>query len=214
MSLRIPTLLKSIAEFFYIYENSHVLSFFIAWKKNQSCSSPEILNYRIEIICITFYVCLTLICILITKGADIRTWNNIHHSHNWGSYSNFIWCRRVATLDLTNVCTSAYNNRISINTHIKLTLSFNRITNEGMDLLVDVVINYNSTLQWLSLAEAPGATPSRICRPWKITPQSDLKTARSPRSTRATAAAPFRQSDRCECAERERKPAGGGRFSY
>ncbi|CAF4926982.1 unnamed protein product, partial [Rotaria magnacalcarata] len=36
-------------------------------------------------------------------------------------------------------------------TLIKLTLSYNRIGNEGMDILADLLVNYNSTLQWLSL---------------------------------------------------------------
>lgn len=41
-------------------------------------------------------------------------------------------------------------------TLLKLTLSFNRITNEGMEMFVNVLIDDNSTLQWLSLAGHPG----------------------------------------------------------
>jgi hypothetical protein len=40
-------------------------------------------------------------------------------------------------------------------TLIKLTLSFNRISSEGMDILADVLINHNSNLQWLSLVGNP-----------------------------------------------------------
>ena len=43
-------------------------------------------------------------------------------------------------------------------TLIKLTLSFNRITNEGMEMFIDALINDNSTLQWLSLAGNVGIT--------------------------------------------------------
>lgn len=41
-------------------------------------------------------------------------------------------------------------------TLLKLTLSFNRITNEGVEMFVNVLIDDNSTLQWLSLAGHPG----------------------------------------------------------